>query len=92
MITREHARERLESYLRQQVAERDQLVDLTPGLDLIDNRVIDSLGFMGLLMVIEELAEQPVDVQQLSADDFRTLDRIGARFLAHLPSAEVARV
>ena len=96
MITQEQARERLESYLRQQVQERDKdqqaaaALRFTPGLDLIDTRVVDSLGFMGILLVIEELADRPIDVEQVSADDFRTLDRIGARFLAHLPTASAS--
>ncbi|GIJ35913.1 hypothetical protein ACN26Z_20265 [Verrucosispora sp. WMMD703] len=49
--------------------------------DLIEARLIDSLDFLDFVYLLEEVSGSPIDLQQLSVDDFRTLGRIRKRFL-----------
>ncbi len=55
--------------------------DIASDLDLIDNRLIDSLAFAEFLFLLEEVGGQPIDRDNLVVDDFRTLDRIEAKYL-----------
>lgn len=64
-------------YLR---ARRPDLEDIDPDLDLIENRILDSLGFVDFLYLLEEHTGQPISLDTVSAEDFRTLNRIKARF------------
>ncbi|MFD9407992.1 acyl carrier protein [Streptomyces sp. NPDC059989] len=50
--------------------------------DLIDRRAIDSLAFVEFLYLLEELGGEPIDPEDIDVDDFRTLRKIDARFLA----------
>ena len=54
---------------------------LGPDDDLIDTRAIDSLAFVDFIFLLEELAGQILDPEQLDVEDFRTLRRIEDRFL-----------
>jgi hypothetical protein len=58
--------------------------ELGPDVDLIDQRVVDSLGFLNFIFTIEELVGEPIPVDAINVDDFRTLRRIRERFLAKL--------
>ncbi|MFE2979035.1 acyl carrier protein [Streptomyces sp. NPDC059258] len=60
---------------------RPDLTSIDPDLDLIDNRVIDSLGFISFLYVLEERTGREIPLDSVSPEDFRTLNRIRARFL-----------
>ncbi len=50
--------------------------DIDPDLDLIEGRLIDSLGFMDFVFFLEELVERDLDVEASSVDSFRTLRKI----------------
>jgi acyl carrier protein len=58
------------------LAKHPELDDLEPNLDLIENRVIDSLGFMDFVFFLESLVERELDVEAGSVDAFRTLRSI----------------
>jgi acyl carrier protein len=54
---------------------------IDPDEDLIDGGVIDSLEFIGFLLVIEDLRGHEIRADEMSLDAFRTLRSIRARFL-----------
>ncbi|MFG2824427.1 acyl carrier protein [Kitasatospora sp. NPDC048365] len=62
----------------------DRAVD--PAEDLIEGRLIDSLDFLEFIYLLENVSGQPIDLTEVTVDDFRTLDRIQERFLA--PAAQ----
>jgi acyl carrier protein len=62
------------------LARRPELGVIDPDYDLIDNRVLDSLGFVNFLYVLEEQTGREIALDQVSPEDFRTLRRIRARF------------
>jgi acyl carrier protein len=62
------------------LARRPDLPVIDEDLDLIDNRVIDSLGFVNFLYVLEEATGRSISMDEVSAEDFRTLRRIRQRF------------
>ena len=64
-------------YLR---AKRPDLPTIDPELDLIENRILDSLGFIDFLYLLEESTGRQITLDSVSAEDFRTLNRIKARF------------
>ena len=66
-------------YLR---AKRPDLDHIDPDLDLIENRILDSLGFVDFLYLLEERTGQQISLDTVSAEDFRTLNRIKARFFS----------
>ncbi|MFC1408873.1 acyl carrier protein [Streptacidiphilus sp. N1-12] len=53
-----------------------------PQEDLIEGRLIDSLDFLEFIYLLEEVSGRTIDLQEVSVDDFRTLERIEQRFLA----------
>ncbi|MFG2428244.1 acyl carrier protein [Streptomyces sp. NPDC048590] len=56
--------------------------------DLIEARLIDSMDFLEFIDLLEELTGTSIDLQEVTIDDFRTLDRVRQRFLA--PDATAA--
>ncbi|MFC1419780.1 acyl carrier protein [Streptacidiphilus cavernicola] len=58
-------------------------LDREPGLqeDLIEARLIDSLDFLEFIYLLESFSGRPIDLGEVSVDDFRTLERIEHRFL-----------
>ncbi|MYR42903.1 acyl carrier protein [Streptomyces sp. SID5910] len=63
------------------ILERNPAIgSLTPQLDLIDSRAINSLAFVDFIFLLEELTGELIDPEDLDLDDFRTLDAIEARF------------
>lgn len=50
-------------------------------LDLIENRLIDSLGFMEFLLLLEDLIGRELQLDQIDVDQFRTLRSINQHFL-----------
>jgi len=50
--------------------------------DLIESRLIDSLQFLEFIYLLEEVSGQTIDLQTVTIDDFRTLERIRDRFLS----------
>lgn len=61
-------------------------VEVDGATDLIEGRVIDSLQFVQFIFFIEELTGQVLDPEQVSVDDFRTLDAIELRFFGGVPA------
>lgn len=59
---------------------RPELTALDPDLDLIDNRIIDSLAFVELIYFIESMSGVEIDIEHIVLDDFRTLNTIRKRF------------
>ena len=58
------------------------LTQIPPDLDLIENRVLDSLSLVEFLFLLEQETGISQDPGSLAVDDFRTLQSIEKRFLA----------
>ncbi len=56
------------------------IVDVDPAEDLIETRLIDSLQFVEVIVILEDTLGQEIDVATLSVDDFRSLNAIAHRF------------
>lgn len=56
-------------------------IDLHDNLDLIENRVIDSLRFMEFLYFLQEVTGRDIKLDGLNLDHFRTLHAIRTNFL-----------
>ncbi|MFC7813303.1 MULTISPECIES: acyl carrier protein [unclassified Streptomyces] len=59
----------------------DLQTEITGDTDLIESRLIASVSFLEFVALLEELSGEPIDVGSLDVNDFRTLDRISAKFL-----------
>lgn len=70
------------------LSRRPELGTIDPDFDLIENRVLDSLGFVTFLYVLEEQTGREISLDQASPDDFRTLRRIRERFYDDVTSAQ----
>jgi acyl carrier protein len=64
-------------YLR---SRRPEYGDLAPDFDLIENRVLDSLGLVEFLYLLEEHTGREISLDAVSPEDFRTIARIKERF------------
>ncbi|WP_371675964.1 acyl carrier protein [Streptomyces sp. NBC_01276] len=53
--------------------------------DLIEARLIDSMDFLEFVDLLEELSGATIDLQEVTIDDFRTLDSVQKRFLSACP-------
>ncbi|MCR3752109.1 acyl carrier protein [Lentzea californiensis] len=63
------------------LAKRPDFEEIPRDLDLIENRVLDSLGFVNFLYLLEELTGREIPMVDVAPEDFRTIDAIEARFL-----------
>jgi acyl carrier protein len=70
--------DQVKRWLLEKHPERD---DIGLDLDLIENRVIDSLEFLDLVFLLEEIAGRELHVEAQSAQSFRTLRCIGESIL-----------
>ncbi|GHI83291.1 hypothetical protein [Streptomyces xanthophaeus] len=57
--------------------------------DLIEARLIDSMDFLEFIDLLEEMSGSTIDLQEVTIDDFRTLDRVQQRFLTTAGPAAV---
>ncbi|MEW2626253.1 acyl carrier protein [Streptomyces sp. NPDC048106] len=57
--------------------ERD---DIPGDLDLIENRLIDSLSFVEFVFLLEQHSGRAIEMETLEVDSIRTLDAIEAAF------------
>ena len=57
-----------------------ELESIDPEIDLIESRILDSLRFVEFLYLLEELTGREIPLEEVSPDDFRTINRIRARF------------
>lgn len=73
--------ERIAAWIQSKNPELDRPV--TPQEDLIEGRLIDSLDFLEFIYLLEDVSGTTIDLQEVSVDDFRSLDRIRERFLGH---------
>ena len=64
------------------LARHPDLSGIDPDDDLIENRLIDSLGFLEFLALIERLTGRPVDVEATGIDCFRSLSNLDRAFFA----------
>jgi acyl carrier protein len=55
---------------------------IDPDLDLIENRLIDSLSFVEFVFVIESASGVSIDVENIDVGDFRTLAAIEKKFFS----------
>ena len=69
-------------YLRQC---KPELGDLPADLDLIENRILDSLAFVEFLLLLEEHTGQEISIDSVSREDFRTIASIKRRFFDDRP-------
>ncbi|MGW8453853.1 phosphopantetheine-binding protein [Streptomyces niveus] len=58
--------------------------DIPLDLDLVESRMVDSLGFMEFILLLEDLVGRELPLSELNVDHFRTLRAIQDNFL---PSA-----
>jgi acyl carrier protein len=63
------------------LSKKPEIGEIPPDLDLIENRVLDSLGFVNFLYLLEELTGREIPMEEVAPDDFRTVNAIEARFL-----------
>jgi acyl carrier protein len=67
----------VEEFLRSKHPELDTI---DPTLDLIESRILDSLQFVEFMLLLEEATGREIPLEEVSAEDFRTLSSIRARF------------
>jgi len=64
---------------------RPGLEQIEPDQDLIEGRILDSLGFVEFLCLLEELTGREISLEDVVPDDFRTLQAIERRFFSGEP-------
>ena len=62
-------------------ASHPELADIDLDLDLIENRVIDSLQFVEFFLFLEEITGREITVSKISVNSFRTLRAILNNYL-----------
>jgi acyl carrier protein len=70
---------RLADWIR---ARHPDLAEIDPDADLIESRLVDSLGFTEFVILVEKLSGTPVNVDTMDIDDYRSLNRLERRFFA----------
>ncbi|MEU9619624.1 MULTISPECIES: acyl carrier protein [unclassified Streptomyces] len=55
--------------------------EIPADLDLIENRLVDSLGFMEFILMLEDLVGRELPLEELDVDRFRSLRAIHDNFL-----------
>lgn len=63
-------------------ARRPDLAEIPPEMDLVDNRVIDSLDFVEVVFLIEEITGKEISLDEISVDKLKTLRAIEEGFFA----------
>ncbi|WP_282692743.1 acyl carrier protein [Streptomyces sp. CC208A] len=71
--------ERVTAWLQEKNPGLDGPIDADE--DLIEARLIDSMDFLEFIDLLEDLSGTPIDLQEVTIDDFRTLARVRERFL-----------
>lgn len=62
--------------------------DIPLDLDLVESRMVDSLGFMEFILLLEDLVGRELPLSTLNVDHFRTLRAIQDNFLSSTPSPQ----
>ena len=73
-------------YIKQQLLSGQVDIDLNPEEDLLGSGLIDSLGMIQLLAFIEEKFEVKVPPQDMTIENFMTVEAIG-NYLERLKTA-----
>ncbi|MET7757974.1 phosphopantetheine-binding protein [Streptomyces sp. NPDC005389] len=55
--------------------------DIPDDLDLIESRMIDSLGFMEFILLLEDMIGRELHLDQIDVNQFRTLRSLKEHFL-----------
>ena len=58
------------------LAKNPEIQDIDPDFDIIENRVIDSLGFTEFILFLEEVSGREIQLFTESVNAFRTLRSI----------------
>lgn len=66
---------------------RPDLEDISPDLDLVTNRIVDSLAFVELVERLMELSGRELDVEAMPLESFQTLAAIRQHYLSCLDAA-----
>lgn len=74
--------EKLDAVKRWLLAKKPALGDIDLDLDLIESRVIDSLGFIDFVFFLEELVGRELETDTESVKAFRTLRSLRDHVLA----------
>ncbi|MFF5707385.1 holo-ACP synthase [Streptomyces sp. NPDC012794] len=64
------------------LARHEELDDIAGDLDLIENRLIDSLSFVEFVFLLEQHSGRPIQLETLEVDEIRTLDAIRTHFFS----------
>jgi acyl carrier protein len=67
------------------LSKRPDLTEIDLDLDLIENRILDSLGFVNFLYVVEEHTGTEISLEDVTPEDFRTVRSITKRFFDDFP-------
>ena len=59
---------------------KPEVTEFDLDLDLIENRIIDSLDFVELIFLLEDVTGVETDMNALSIDSFRSLNAIRENF------------
>ncbi|MFB0631436.1 holo-ACP synthase [Streptomyces sp. AB3(2024)] len=62
------------------LARHEELDDIAPDLDLIENRLIDSLSFVEFVFLLEQHSGRSIQMETLEVDEIRTFAAIEAHF------------
>lgn len=54
--------------------------DIAPDLDLIENRLIDSLSFVEFVFLLEQQSGRTIEMETLEVDAIRTLAAVESNF------------
>lgn len=68
------------------LARHPEVNSIDPDHDLIESRLIDSLGFIEFVLLIQRLAGRPIDIEAAGIESFRSLKNIEQVFFSHQPS------
>ncbi|GAA0586858.1 acyl carrier protein [Streptomyces crystallinus] len=72
--------DRVTSWLREKNPGLEGPIDTDE--DLIEARLIDSMDFLEFIDLLEEISGSSIDLDDVTIDDFRTLNRVQERFLS----------
>jgi hypothetical protein len=64
------------------LARNPDSVDIADDYDLIEHRLVDSLSFVELLIIIQQLSGETIDQMTINIDDFRSLRAIANRYFS----------
>ena len=76
----------IETQLLRLIRERLHVEVVDPESELFETGLVDSLGFVDLLMILSQEYGVEVDVSDLDTDNFRTVRRIADYVVKHAPT------